>query len=284
MITSHLINEVEVVAATQMAADILSGEVQHQGVDVVLMLHGIGGNAGNFAPLMKAGIGSKDTALMAINLPGYGNSAQHKSTPHQGALSFKALSEKLHQLIQDTMISKQKLHLVGHSIGGMIALDYALSYGNVASLTLMGATPAFGGRDDSFKDGFLKARLGPLEDGLTMAEMAEQSAPHLVAKSASQDVIDAVAESLAEVPLQVWKQILNCLVTFNRWDDLGDVSCPVMVIAGDQDNNAPAKTLAKMADALPLGQFICLDDAGHILPLEAPEKIGTIISDFIEGL
>ena len=244
--------------------------------EVIVMIHGIGGRASNFSPMMDLLSQSGSFHLKALNLPGYAGTA-----PIEGEIDFNTLSQILGEVITDI---GQPVHLVGHSIGGMIALEHAITCPDqVKTLTMLGATSAFGGRDDSFKEAFLKARLTPLDQGQSMAEMAKASAPHLVSATADQATITAVEESLANVPLTVWKQILKCLVTFNRRSDLDKVKCPALIIAGEEDTNAPAKTLEKMAGQLTDARFECLNDAGHILPLEAPEKISTILSDFIVG-
>ena len=255
---------------------ITAGSNLSQASEVMVMIHGIGGQASNFSPMMALLKETMPLHLKAINLPGYAG-----TEPIKGDLNFHKLSTVLGEVIKDI---GRPVHLVGHSIGGMIALEHAIVCPKqVKTLTMLGATSAFGGRDDSFKAAFLKARLTPLDQGLSMTEMAKAAAPSLVSVEAGQDIITAVEESLAQVPLDVWKQILKCLVTFNRRADLDKVRCPTLIIAGEEDTNAPAKTLAKMASQLTDARFECLNDAGHILPLEAPEKISTIISDFIVG-
>ena len=244
--------------------------------EAIVMIHGIGGQASNFSLMMDLLSQTGSFHLKALNLPGYAGKA-----PIEGELDFSKLSAILGDVITDI---GQPVHLVGHSIGGMIALEHAITCPDqVKTLTMLGATSAFGGRDESFKEAFLKARLTPLDQGQSMAEMAKASAPYLVSAKADQATITAVDESLASVPLPVWKQILKCLVTFNRRSDLDKVKCPTLIIAGEEDTNAPAKTLEKMANQLTDARFECLNDAGHILPLEAPKKISTILSDFIVG-
>ena len=140
----------------------------------VVFLHGIGGGAESFAPqLVVAG----DTfAFRAWDMPGYGES--DPVTP----LTFEALSNALSDFL--TALDVPSAHLMGHSIGGMLALEHAVRRpGEVASLTLIGTTPAFGGRDDSFKTAFLKARLEPLERGAGCS--ATNSSPRTPGRSAS---------------------------------------------------------------------------------------------------
>ena len=138
------------------------------------MIHGIGGRASNFTPIMDLLSQAGSFHLKALNLPGYAGTA-----PIEGELDFSIISASW--VMSNLINIDQPVHLVGHSIGGMIALEHAIMHPeHVKTLTMLGATSAFGGRDDSFKEAFLKARLTPLDQGQSMAEMARASAPYLV--------------------------------------------------------------------------------------------------------
>ena len=238
----------------------------------VVCLHGIGGSVDSFAPQLE---GLSGVRVIAVNLPGYGASDAME------AITFEAISGRLSAFLAELDIDP--VHLIGQSIGGMIALDHALrAPSEVASLSLIGTTPAFGGRDESFKEAFLKARLAPLKKGLSMAEMAHAAAPHLVGPTASQAVIDAVAAPMAKVSETTWRAILECLVTFNRRDDLGRVNAPACLIAGSHDQNAPARTMEKMAAKMPNARYHLIEGTGHMIQQEAPDETNQILTEFLK--
>lgn len=239
----------------------------------VICLHGIGGGAASFRDMME---GLSGYRVIAWNMPGYGNSVSSEWPP-----TFASLSNALGKFIED--LGLERAHLVGQSIGGMIALDHALRRPDqVSTLSLIGTTPAFGGRDDSFKDAFLKARLSGLDAGLSMKEMATETAPRLMSAAAGADQINDVGNILAAVPEKAWRGILECLVTFNRREDLGRVSQPCCLIAGGEDQNAPARTMERMAEKLPKSEYHLIEDAGHMINQEAPKQTNSIVQDFLE--
>jgi pimeloyl-ACP methyl ester carboxylesterase len=237
----------------------------------VVCLHGIGGGAESFQHQLAGGF---DTfTLRALDLPGYGGS--DPITP----MTFQGLSERLSAFLDE--LGTEKVHLVGHSIGGMLALDHAIRVPDqVATLTLIGTTSAFGGKDDSFKTAFLKARLEPLERGLSMAEMARETAPHLVGPNATPGVADEVADILAQVSKSTWRAILECLVTFNRRADLARVAQPCLLIAGEHDTNAPSRTMKKMAQNLQNAEFHIIRGAGHIINQEDSVAVNDLLRYF----
>ncbi|MEO0361691.1 MAG: alpha/beta hydrolase [Pseudomonadota bacterium] len=233
-----------------------------------IALHGIGGDATSFAPQM----GALPVRLIAWCMPGYRGSA---SAP----LTFESLAERLFAFMD--ALGVEAAHLIGHSIGGMVAMEAALRRPErVASLALIGTTPSFGGRDESFKEAFLKARLACLDAGATMAEMAAKAAPQIVGPGASADVIAAVERPLARTPAPVWRAILECLTTFNRRDDLVAMTMPACLIAGSEDRNAPARTMEKTAAKMPNAAYHLIEGAGHMINQEAPEAVNRILAEF----
>ena len=239
--------------------------------DPVICLHGIGGGLASFAPQMSL----PGVRVIALNMPGYG-----RSVPLD-PLTFETLSERLATFI--TALGVGPVHLVGQSIGGMLALEHAVrAPEQVATLSLIGTTPSFGGRDDSFKDAFLKARLAPLVAGKTMAEIAEAAAPNLVGPSATPDILEAIAAPMRAVSEATWRAILRCLVTFNRRDELGDILIPTCLIAGGYDQNAPARTMEKMAAKMPNATYHLIEGAGHMINQEAPEATNKILTAFLK--
>jgi len=171
--------------------------------------------------------------------------------------SFKSLSSALAAFIDE--LGFKSVHLVGQSIGGMLALEHALRRPDQThTLCMIASTPRFGGPDASFKEAFLKARLAPLDAGQSMKDVAAAAAPRLVGAVASTACINNVENILAQVSEVSWRGILECLVTFDRIEDLHKVKQPCCVIAGSDDKNAPVKPVRKMSDETNrfIGQFL----------------------------
>jgi len=239
----------------------------------IVFLHGIGGGARSFEPQLTNLAGYR---CIAWNMPGYGASKADPWPP-----SFESLSSSLSAFI-DSMELKP-VHLVGQSIGGMLALEHAVRRSDqVATFTMIGATPSFGGRDESFKVEFLKARLAALDAGQSMQDIAASNAPMLVGPNASEQCINDIESIFSQISEQTWRGILETLVTFNRREDLPELNVPCCLVAGSRDNNSPARTIRKMADKLPNAQFHLIDGAGHMVNQEAPMLVNDILNQFFE--
>jgi pimeloyl-ACP methyl ester carboxylesterase len=65
--------------------------------------------------------------------------------------------------------------------------------------------------------------------------------------------------------------------TFQR---LPEISCPVLVMSGAFEPFQPASWAKQVADRLPRGTFLRLDELGHFGPMEAPELVARTVEEF----
>jgi len=72
-------------------------------------------------------------------------------------------------------------------------------------------------------------------------------------------------------------------VRYNPWPLLSKISCPALVLEGDESENRQFIDLKKVASLMPKGEYRLVKDAGHLIPMEKPAEIFTIIKDFING-
>lgn len=209
------------------------------------------------------------------DLPGYGKA------PLRGAYGFaelaRWLADDLDAMGHDTAF------VLGHSIGGMAALEFAHSFPDrLEGLILCGTTPAFGSRDGSFEARFLASRLGVLDAGSTMADLARSALAELLGSRAAPDAARRTEALFAEVPEAAYRQAIACLVTFDRREALKTIATPTLLIAGEEDRNAPLKTMERMATSMPRAAIEVLRGVGHMAPLEAPEVVAQAVRYFIE--
>ena len=240
---------------------------------VLLMLHGIGGGAECFRPQLDAF--AEDYCSVAWDMPGYGNSAplQH--------LTFPSLADALARLIDE--IGADQVHLIGHSIGGMIAQQFIADHpGRVRSLSLVATSAAFGSRDGDFQRRFLEDRLGPLERGATMAKLADSIVDSLTGHNPDPEMIGIARRCMADVPESSYRANMECLVTFDLRKELDKIRVPTLVVAGERDTNAPPAVMEKMASFIPDARYVCVPDAGHLINLEQPSTFNTVLRDFLQ--
>ncbi len=241
--------------------------------DTIVFMHGIGGDDTSFE--MQSNVLAEKYRVIAWNMPGYRNSDVIEP------VSFKGLADTLANLLDALAVTTA--HVAGQSIGGMVAQEFYCHYPDrVRSLILIATTAAFGGKDSSFRDAFLKARLAPLEQGVSMAELGKEAMPAIVGNAISPAALQGAINAMAMLDVDVYKAVLRCLVTFDRRAALPEIACPVCLIAGENDTNAPASTMEKMSHKMPQAEFNLVSGAGHLVNTEVPDQCNRIITGFIE--
>jgi len=246
-------------------------DVTDAGTETIVCLHGIGGNDASFEPQLAL---ADQYRIVAWNMPGYSQS------PAVTPLTFESIAQALQRLI--TTLDVDAVHLMGQSIGGMIAQEMYFRFPeSIKSLILVATTSAFGGKDESFKNAFLEARLKPLDSGMSMQQVASAAMPDIVAKNTKPHIIEAAVNSMAPLDSDVYRDVLRCLVTFNRRSEWSQINCPVCLVAGSEDTNAPAVTMQKMAAKLSHARYHEVEGAGHLVNLEKGPEFNTIVRAFL---
>ena len=239
----------------------------------VIFLHGIGGGAESFSNQLDR-FADAGYRAVAWNMPGYGGSAP------QADMTFPALADALLGLFDG--LSLDTAHVVGHSIGGMVLQQFARAHQTrLASMVLAQTSPAFGNPDGEFQQKFVAARLAPLEAGQTMAEVAVDVVSELVGDSTLPESVAFAESCMSKVPPDVYGATIHSLVTFEGRDALPDIQVPTLVLAGEQDTNAPAGMMERMASKIAGAEYVCLSSAGHLANIEVAEAFNWAVLDFI---
>ncbi|MDN4572961.1 alpha/beta hydrolase [Pandoraea cepalis] len=248
----------------------------------LVLLHGIGGNRhvwpAQFETFVAAGY-----RVAAWDMPGYGESAM----PAEATMA--ALADRLRTLLD--ALGPSRFVLVGHSMGGMVAQELmargAPFTRDIAALILCGTSPAFGKPDGDFQREFVRQRTAPLDAGKTLREMAEAIVPGMLGNPSATAHASAhtlAVDAMGALTPAAYRAALQALVGFEQRAALARLAVPVLLIAGEHDTNAPAKVMARMADAIPAARYVCLPGAGHLMNLTHPAEFNAEVRAFLESL
>ncbi|MDJ0951770.1 MAG: alpha/beta hydrolase [Alphaproteobacteria bacterium] len=244
-----------------------------RGADTVLFLHGVGGGKECWQPQLEA-CATRYTAA-AWDMPGYGES------PPLEEVSFPALADAALALADH--LAADRVHLVGHSLGGMVALEFAARHADrLASLVLSGTSPAFGNPEGDWQKRFLADRLKPLDQGRSMADLAPGIVASLVGTGPDPEGVELAVAAMSRVPAESYRAMMELLVTFDRRDVLAKIAVPTLVLAGEEDTNASPSMMAKMAEKIAGAHFEALPVAGHLANMERPGAFNHVLLDFLE--
>ena len=247
----------------------------------VLMLHGIGGGHLAFAPQVET-LASQGYRAVAWDMPGYGRSAPIE--PY----TFMGLAQSCIALIEALMGAERGgVILLGHSMGGMVAQEVVARRPDLVSkLVLCGTSSAFGRKPDGqsadeWQRSFVKSRTAPLDAGQSMEQLAQTLVPQMTGPGALPEGLKLATHCMGLVPASTYRRALEALVTFDRRDSLPHIHVPTLLIAGEQDRNAPPSVMKKMAETIAGSTYIEIKGIGHLMNLEAPDDFDGALLNFL---
>jgi pimeloyl-ACP methyl ester carboxylesterase len=248
----------------------------------LVLVHGLGGSAGNWVALARLLLPGR--RLLVPELPGHGG-----SEPLAAAPSLNAYADRIALLLEHEGI--QSATVVGHSLGGAIALRLAIRRPELVSgLVLAGAAGISSGRR--------RARYALTVSGIV--KPGRKIAPHRarVARSSFLKRLvfgrwgasdpPALSPELAEAflagPAQHSDTVsaAKALVRDDPRPDLDRVRCPSLVLWGARDHQLPIEDAFDYARRL-RAPLRVIADCGHLLIGERPDACADAIERFLAG-
>lgn len=234
----------------------------------IVFVHGFLGGSRQWNRQVKA-FGGYDIAT--VDLPGFGDNA------HLEALgSIEAYA----QWVLDELGARgiDKFHLVGHSMGGMVAQEMvALSPASVDRLVLYGtgATGVLPGRFETIGTSKMRA----LEDG------SHATARRIAATwFLERDEAEAYEECASIAEKSSLEAILAGLDAMQDWsgtDRLQNIQAKTLVIWGDHDRTYPWSQTERLWRSISEASLAVIPDCAHATHFEKPALFNSVIGDFI---
>lgn len=222
--------------------------------DLTLMcLHGAGGNYKHWAYLLNGIEGPYRVVIP--DLPGHGRSAP------PGRTSIDAYVEFI-WMFMDTL-AVEKAILIGHSMGGAIALSAALEQPDrVGGLVLIGS---------SARLRVLPTLISGFDEDptTTIAQLVEL----IYAKHASPKLRIAAAAEYERCNPQIFRDDFAACDGFDLRPRLAEIHQPTLVISGTEDRMVPPKLSAELHAGLPHARLLSIPNAGHMPMIEQPAEI-----------
>ena len=114
-----------------------------------------------------------------------------------------------------------------------------------------------------------------------MAEIATEVLPSLVGVDPDRKGVELAQKCMSRVPNDSYVAAVKCLVEFEGRDHLPFIAVPTLVLAGENDSNAPVSMMKKMAQKIPGAEFTVIPGAGHLAPMGHPDKFNHAVLDFL---
>ena len=246
-----------------------------KGDKTIVLLHGYLENLSvwdEFTDLLKSQV-----RVVALDLPGHGIS-QVQGPIH----TMEFLADTVHAVLEELLIPK--CTVIGHSMGGYVALAYAEKYPETLDgLVLFHSTPY---PDSPEKKALREREVAAVAAG--KKELLSRTAPAMGFAPQNQSRFREEIEGLSELVMLTEEEGIEALLRGmaerkDRSEVLRNLRVPVLFIFGRGDQYIVAETAERMIREFPAAQVAWLEHSGHMGFVEEPEEAARILLEFVSA-
>jgi len=214
--------------------------------------------------------------VLTFDAPGVGNS-------EPGEISIDGMADLAVGLMDALQI---KTAVVGGvSMGGYAALSFARRYPHRLRGLVLADTRAAADSDEGRAGRRTMADLA-LEKGASA--VAEQMLPKVLGASTlkrRRKVVERVRAMIEATPPET---IAALSIALGERSDstphLEEIRVPTLVITGEEDTLTPASEAREWGGRIPNAKIVEINEAGHLVNLEMPERFNAILTEYLETL
>lgn len=224
---------------------------------------------------------SSDFNILSVDLPGFGKT---QSTGID--YTMEDVSDALASLIE--LLDLEKVHVLGYSMGGRTAVSLLVNHPEkIISAVLESTSSGIENESD---------RISRYEIDQTRAARISNDYETFIKEWEQMGLFDSQAQidetlllkqkenRLVQDPNEVADSLIKYGTGVQRsyWEELNNIEKPVLLLAGEKDDKFK-EINRSMAELLPRSQFLIVNGAGHNIHMEAGEKFGIIVLEFLIG-
>ena len=256
------------------------------GVELAYDLQGAG------EPLVLIHGAQGDQSMFAGIAPAFANQFRVLTFDQRGSgLSEKPDMEFSMALLADDTAALMEhvgfasAHIIGVSMGGMIAQEFALRHPHKVRSLVLGCTTPGGPKavrigGEALTTAYSTEPLSPEERGRALAEAAFTTG--YIAQHP--EIIPAMIEARRQRPLDpvALSHRMKAAYAHDAYDRLPHIACPTLVITGKDDVLISWEYSRILAERIPGAKLVLLEPAGHVFWLEQPEQSRAAIMAFLQ--
>lgn len=229
----------------------------------LVFVHGAGGDLMHWPTELRRLPGR---SVYAVDLPGHGKTGGTACTDVAAyAEALKAWADEL-QL--------PKFVLVGHSMGGAVALEYALRHERRLAGLVLVSTGARLRVAPQFLAGALNDYDATVE-ALVKGMYGEKADPNLLRLG---------GRRLREVKPEVLHADFAACDTFDRRADVAQIDLPTLIVCGDEDVMTPLKLSQHLHDQIARSELVVIPGVGHMAAIQEPSVVARAVEGFLARL
>jgi pimeloyl-ACP methyl ester carboxylesterase len=254
----------------------------------LIFIHGFGGST--YSWRCNIGFFARRFRVYAIDLPGFGYSGR-TTRPLYSRQAQAGIVRSFLQLMGE----REPVVLVGHSLGGGVALRYAADFPAHTRAVVLSAPAVYWNGQWARVARVLRAPLvgRPIIRSIYYYALANPRSLERMLAGAYGSRLQAVSSEMRESmfrPVRVKGTADSAIGLIHSQDDrslselLDRIVAPVLIVAGGQDLAVPQRNISRLNQALSDSRLICVRDAGHLVHEEADDEFNLAASSFLQEL
>ncbi|CAK1357127.1 hypothetical protein CB0940_11725 [Cercospora beticola] len=232
-----------------------------------------------------------DSTVKALNRAGYTtirfDHLGHNKTPppedKNASFHMDDIARHMHELVASVTGQPKVKAVIGCSIGGVLALRYAMLYPKDVEDIISIAAPGISAPEKAHN--LWSERIVQFEkdvkDGSNV--LCRQTVERWFPGSRPRDV-DVRERALPLVKtcsLRGYKTLADTIRDYDYGGDLGKVEARTLIVAGSEDGAASPEGLKELSGTIAGAEYVCMDGAGHLPPMHMPEEFEELMLRFL---
>ncbi len=215
--------------------------------------------------------------VVGFDLPGHGDEPSG-----EGPLTMATLAADVGVMVDGVLAERGEpggaFAFAGDSVGGCLGLQLLLDAPQRLVAAVLVCTAARVGTPEGWRE-----RSAAVAAGGTAALVEATPARWFGEGFAdrSPDRAQQLLDSLRHIDDTGYARVCEALAAFDVRDRLGEITAPVLAIAGSHDTVTPESGLAELAAGVRNGRVVVLDGVAHLAPAEAPAAVASLVADHV---
>ncbi len=256
----------------------ISYSIEGSGDETVLLVMGLGARAADWGKRFPEMLGSR---FRVVRLDNRGAGASESPTD---AWALEDMAKDVVAVLD--AVGAEKAHVVGLSMGGMIAQLLALDHASRVNRLVLISTH-FGGSSVVHPNPEIFSVFNPPR-GTPPEDLIRNAVLLITAPGFADAHPDAIEELVALARAQptskrVFATQLQAILSSDRSERVREIQVPTLVIHGDRDPLIPYENGKMLAERIPTARLETLAGVGHIAPFEAPDALGELVRTFLSN-
>ncbi|WP_274423911.1 alpha/beta fold hydrolase [Chelativorans sp. YIM 93263] len=238
-----------------------------------MFVHGIGASHGAWDGVVE--ILKSDFRCITYDLRGHG-----EATVPEHEFGLDELVDDLERL--RARLGLDRMHVAGHSLGGMIGPAYARKYPNRVTTLALLSTAAGRTESDSEKVQGVVARMEKEGIGNVLETLVDRWYTDEFAR-ANPGVVEARLKQVMGTDPKVFLNVFHIYAETEMAPWLHEIATPSLVLTGEFDGGCNPRLNEFIHSQLQNSELVILKNLKHSILAEAPSKVASEINNFIAG-